>query len=217
MNLQLLYPVPISAVLRRIPDQELPLHPAEEVAVARAVPKRRREFSTGRACAKQALAELGIVIDSLPRLDEGPPAWPGGVVGAITHSNAWGAAVVARSIDALGVGIDIELAGRMSERAARYALSQTELDACARHPLGPAAAWILMFSAKESIYKCLYPTVRRFIGFMEAEITLHDDGTFEARLVDKLMAELPAKSRRFGRFQLLDDHVVTAFTMVGGE
>ena len=36
------------------------LFPAEEAAIARAVPKRRSEFATGRACARAALAKLGL-------------------------------------------------------------------------------------------------------------------------------------------------------------
>ncbi len=36
------------------------LFPEEEARLARAVPKRRREFTTARACAREALATLGV-------------------------------------------------------------------------------------------------------------------------------------------------------------
>ena len=214
MDLESLFPVAVAAVLRRVPDHELALHPLEAEAVARAVAKRRREFSAGRACAREALAALGVAVDAVPRRADGSPSWPPGVVGSVTHSRVWSAAVVTRSPPALGLGLDIELAGRMSERAARHALNERELALCARHPAGPAAARVLVFSAKESVYKCLHPTVRRFIGFSEAEIALGEDGTFEARLGDALEGELPARARRSGRFLTLDDHVVTGFSLL---
>jgi 4'-phosphopantetheinyl transferase EntD len=39
----------------------------------------------------------------------------------------------------------------------------------------------LFFSAKESLFKCVWPTVRRFIDFQEIEIRLHlADNTYTA-------------------------------------
>ncbi len=214
MDLALLFPVSVKVVLRRIPDEVLPLDPVEEIAVGRAVPKRRREFAAGRACAREALSAVGHPRVALPRLSNGCVAWPEGVVGAITHSREWTAAVVTRSNEALGVGIDLEKSGRMSRRAAGYALSPTELAACEHHPLSREVAWTAIFSAKESIYKCLYPLVRRYIGFHEAEITLGHEGSFTAALAADLEGSLPTGSRGVGRFLVMDDHVVTAFTLV---
>ena len=48
------------------------LFPEEEAYVARAVEKRRREFTTGRWCARAALQQLGIAPAPLLR-DEPPP------------------------------------------------------------------------------------------------------------------------------------------------
>ena len=54
------------------------LFPEEEAVVARAVGKRRREFSSGRACARAALARLGVPpAPLLPGL-RGAPRWPDG-------------------------------------------------------------------------------------------------------------------------------------------
>ena len=214
MELVELFPVSVRAVLRQIPDEELPLTPDEEVTVAHAVSKRRREFAAGRACAREALDALGFRPSSLPRRADGCPDWPAGVVGSITHSKVWAAAVVSECSEVLGLGLDLEQTGRLSRRVAEHALSPAELEAGEADPLGPAVAWVVVFSAKESIYKCLYPTVRRYIGFREAELRLQPDGTFTHCLADDLIAALPVGSRSVGRFRLFKDHVITSFTLL---
>src|SRR2546430_2701154 len=65
------------------PDIEL-LGP-ERAAVGTAVPKRQREFATGRACARQALAQLGLPPAPLERGPRGEPQWPARGGGSITH------------------------------------------------------------------------------------------------------------------------------------
>jgi len=212
-----LFPFPVGVAFGPIPGAEdfseeaTPLTAGELVAVARAVPKRKREFALGRSFAREALRALDCEPQELLRLDDGRPDWPSGIVGAITHSSQWAAAVVARNTYALGLGIDIEKVGRMSEGVARYALSESELRACESHEVGsPQTLWTLKFSAKESIYKCLYPIVLRFIGFQEAAITVNVEGDFMARLDEDLVATLPRGARLFGRYHLFDDHVVTA-------
>lgn len=216
VDLGVLFPVVVYSVLRRIPEGELDLTPSEEEAVRRAVPKRRREFAAGRTFARDALRSLGIPVSELPRLSDGRAAWPHGVVGAITHTSQWCAAAVTSTSKALGLGLDIEELGRMSSGAARQVLSERELDACERSELGREVAWTVRFSAKESIYKCLYPLVERYIGFREAEIDLGDErlsGGCSARLDEALANSLPASARFEGRYQVTQEHVVTSFTL----
>src|SRR5579859_8157571 len=82
------------------------LFPEENAIIARAVESRWREFVTGRACARMALARLGqapVPILSGPR---GAPQWPGDVVGSITHCPGYRAAAVARTRDIVSLGLD---------------------------------------------------------------------------------------------------------------
>lgn len=216
LDLGALFPIEVHSVLRRIPDKELELMPGEEAAVQRALPKRRREFAAGRAFARDALDALGIVVTDLPRRPDGRAAWPDGVVGTITHTSQWCAAVVSNQGETLGLGIDIEEIGRMSPGAARQVLSKGEIDSCERSELGREVAWTVRFSAKESIYKCLYPQVLRYIGFDEAEIELRNDGRWLARLEEALVASLPRSSHLYGRYQITPDHVITSCTLLCG-
>ena len=57
------------------------LFPEEEALIARAIPKRRREFEKGRECARAALARLGLLDVVLLAGSGREPLWPAEVVG----------------------------------------------------------------------------------------------------------------------------------------
>jgi 4'-phosphopantetheinyl transferase EntD len=161
------------------------LYPAEAAAVARAVPSRRREFSTARACARAGLTLLGLPPAAITRGDRGAPEWPPGVVGSITHCPGYRAAAVARAADAVALGIDAEpdsplpgdvlpLVSSAVERAGLADLAQTH----------PDVTWDrLLFSAKESVYKAWFPLQRTFLDFTAAEVRFDPAGRFWARLL----------------------------------
>jgi 4'-phosphopantetheinyl transferase EntD len=89
-----------------LPDVKL--FPEEETLIARAVGKRRREFTTARSCARSALAALGVAPMPILPGERGAPQWPPGFVGSITHCAGYRAAAVARSRDVLTIGVDAE-------------------------------------------------------------------------------------------------------------
>jgi 4'-phosphopantetheinyl transferase EntD len=162
------------------------LFPAEEALLARAVDARRREFATGRDCARRALAALGVDPAPILRGERGAPQWPPGIVGSITHCAGYRAAAVARASDVLTVGLDAEPAEVLPDGVLEYISRPAErarlrdLTAAA-----PGICWDrLLFCAKEATYKAWFPLARRWLGFQDADITLHPaDGTFEARLL----------------------------------
>jgi 4'-phosphopantetheinyl transferase EntD len=150
------------------------------------VDKRRREFTTARACARAGLARLGVPpMPILPGL-RGAPQWPPGIVGSLTHCDGYRASAVARAEDMLTLGLDAEPDGRLPDGvldAVAAADEQAAVDALAS--AAPVASWDrLLFSAKESVYKAWFPLTRRWLGFMEAAVTINPaDGTFAARLL----------------------------------
>ncbi|WP_326640401.1 4'-phosphopantetheinyl transferase superfamily protein [Streptosporangium sp. NBC_01755] len=156
------------------------LFPEEEAVIARAVDKRRREFTTARHCARQALARIGLPPTPILPGERGAPGWPGGVVGAITHCVGYRAAAVSR--DALTVGIDAEPHEPLPEGVLDAVSLDEERAAIAR--LDRGVHWDrLLFSAKESVYKAWFPLARRWLGFEEAHLVFDPSGTFTARLL----------------------------------
>ena len=130
--------------------------------------KRKAEHLAGRIAAAHALPDYTV-----PGIGpSGEPLWPEGVSGSITHSGAQAMAVVVRHQDAL-VGIDCEAI--LPDREARD-IQDGIVDAqeamCLTHSGYPfALALTLAFSAKESLFKALFPQVKVFMGFDCARVT----------------------------------------------
>ncbi|MEU8251676.1 4'-phosphopantetheinyl transferase superfamily protein [Nonomuraea sp. NPDC048916] len=162
------------------------LFPEEEALLTRAVDKRRREFTTVRACARIALGKLGLPpAPILPGL-RGAPIWPSGIVGSMTHCEGYRACAVARRSEVLALGIDAEPNSALPD-----GVLTTVSDAAERVWIAelaradPRVSWDrLLFSAKESVYKAWFPLTQRWLGFEDVTLTVQpDQRTFNARLL----------------------------------
>ncbi|MFH8799065.1 4'-phosphopantetheinyl transferase [Streptomyces sp. NPDC017936] len=168
-----------------------PLYPQEEALVARAVAKRRREFTLVRSCARRAMEKLGVPPQPVLPGERGAPQWPAGLTGSMTHCDGYGAAALVRADDLASVGIDAEPHAPLPDGV----LSAIALPAEAERLRALAADrpdvhWDrLLFSAKESVYKAWFPLTRKWLDFSEADITVDAGlaggtrGTFRARLL----------------------------------
>jgi 4'-phosphopantetheinyl transferase EntD len=141
--------------------REIELFPEEEAVVAKAVEKRRREFTTARM-------------------------WPPGALGSITHCEGYRAAAVARPSEIATLGIDAEPNARLPEGLLGDIARSEELLTLRRLELErPGVHWDrLLFSAKESVYKAWFPLAKSWLGFEDAVIDVDQSaGTFQARLL----------------------------------
>jgi enterobactin synthetase component D len=141
--------------------------------LARAVPKRRVEFIAGRLCAQRALQRAGYRGTAMIGIGEQrAPVWPPGFSGSIAHGGGRAWAVVAPQSNYRGLGIDLE---EIVDPAAARNLWTTVLGAqeseCARpSALSEEQFLSLVFSAKESLFKCLHPITLARFGFLDAEL-----------------------------------------------
>jgi 4'-phosphopantetheinyl transferase EntD len=198
------------------------LLPEEEPLVARAVSKRRAEFTTVRTCARIALGRLGLPPAPLLTGPKREPLWPAGVVGSITHCDGYRAVAVARADQLASIGIDAEphdplpagILDRVSLPAERVHL----------RALPPGVHWDrLLFSAKESVYKAWFPLARRWLGFEDAAVLFSPGpdparGTFTADLlVDDLpvVAGRPVRTLR-GQYAVTGGLLATTVTLPAG-
>jgi 4'-phosphopantetheinyl transferase EntD len=161
------------------------LFPEEEALISAAVEKRRREFATGRSCARRALAALGERPAPLLRGTRGAPQWPPGIVGSITHCAGYRGAAAARDRDALTIGLDAEPDQPLPDLVLDAVSLPGERALLRDLAAVPGASWDrLLFSAKESVYKAWFPLTGRWLGFHDARIDVNPaDGTFQARLL----------------------------------
>ena len=207
----------VAAVECRDDPAEATLFAAEEPAVARAVPRRRQEFTTVRHCARRAMAELGLPPAAIVPGARREPLWPAGVVGSMTHCTGYRAAAVARSGAVVSVGIDAEEHTELPDNVDRLVVRADEQDHLRELAAAyPSTYWgRVLFSAKESVYKTWFPLTGRWLGFDEARLRIDPDGgTFTA---DLLAGPLPADgvpvSRLTGRWLVTDRLILTAITL----
>lgn len=150
------------------------LHPDEAAYVARGVPQRQAEFSTGRHCARQALRALGIPAAPIPAGPLRGPIWPPGLTGSITHDAGLCAAVVAHLTNYRGLGIDLVDIARATPivESAREHLAAPGEESTNR---------VLRFGAKESVIKAVSAQMNRWLDFPEITIQI-GPSSFEASL-----------------------------------
>ncbi|HTQ04308.1 MAG TPA: 4'-phosphopantetheinyl transferase superfamily protein [Polyangiaceae bacterium] len=204
-----LFPPGVALAWERSDAPAAALFPEEEALVARAVPKRRLEFAQGRACARRLLAELGVPAAPLLSGEMREPLWPAGVVGSITHDRALCAVVAARADAFAGLGIDLEPDEPLEPGVAARIWSPEEAsDARLRAVVPFESAAKLVFSAKEAVYKCQFPTTHAYIGFGGVSVRL-GDGAFEATLTESV-GVLPRGHRFIGTWRRVAGEIATA-------
>lgn len=161
----------------------------EQELVAEAVNRRRANFADARWCAHQALRPLGADLAEQPigKGMRGMPLWPTGVVGSMTHTDRYRAAIVAPRSSARSIGIDAEPNDPLPEGVLESIATPSELkrvaDLQAKTPRGGIRWDRLLFCAKEATYKAWYPVTGRWLGFSDAEIILAEDGSFAVRIL----------------------------------
>ncbi len=187
------------------------LHPLEEQALGEAVsPKRRQDFILGRAAARRALEGVGFPVASpVLRGEHREPIWPVGVVGSISHSGGYGVSAVAWQQDIQALGLDIQQIEERytDELIARFA-DPAEFDWVRSDPALRTERAVKLFSAKESVFKALYPLGRVWFAFDVARMKPRGDELGFAAEV-----HLPSLSYRTIHLDVgvtvFDGHVVT--------
>jgi 4'-phosphopantetheinyl transferase EntD len=126
---------------------------------------RRREFATGRRCAREALRGLGLAAAPIGVGAHREPCWPAGVTGSISHASGLAGAMVALRSDYRSVGLDIERCGAVGAELVHLVLTPRERDWVG----GDTALATRVFSLKEAFYKMQFPLTGRFLDFTDVE------------------------------------------------
>jgi 4'-phosphopantetheinyl transferase EntD len=184
------------------------MRPLEGALVAHAVDSRRREFSAGRSCARLGLNSFGV--DEVVGIGPGgAPVWPAGFVGSITHTEGFCAAAVARRANWISIGIDAEIVDNVELALAPEILTRRELERLYKIPLFMRQEYLaLLFSAKESTYKCQYPIAFAWLGFQDIVISTANNEFWAEILVRE--RDLRGVQTARGRFRRLGNMIVTA-------
>lgn len=181
-----------------------------------AVTKRRADYLAGRYAANQLLHEGGCCNCTVEIGTDHAPIWPVGWLGSISHTEKWALAILAPFRFNFSLGVDIEtLRPGVMQAIATTFTTVSERDILAASSLPFETALLIAFSAKESLYKALYPWVLHVFGFKAAklcELSSHDNH-FTLELTRQLAPGLCAGNRVTGQYLLSEDGVTTIIIM----
>jgi 4'-phosphopantetheinyl transferase EntD len=163
------------------------LHPDETAYLTSLHPRCRGDSAAARVAAAALLEQAGVAGAPVLPGASGAPVWPAGFVGSLAHDGEVALAALARSVEVVAVGIDVEAAEPLAADMIDLVASRDERTRRSPHPLWFKA----LFCAKEAIYKA-HQTLQpeRFLEFSDVAVDLDagtgrvlpDGPTFEVRV-----------------------------------
>lgn len=140
----------------------LPHHPQ----LSDAGRKRKADHLAGRIAAFHALNRQAI-----PGIgSSGEPLWPAGVRGSLSHSGTQ-AVAICRDNGLVGIDCEAIIAENEAREIQDGVIDPAEAQVLADSGLPFALVFTLVFSAKESLFKALFPQVQAWMGFECARVT----------------------------------------------
>ncbi|WP_158075204.1 4'-phosphopantetheinyl transferase family protein [Salinivibrio kushneri] len=169
-------------------------------AIRRAVCKRQAEFLAGRYLAKKVQMSLGVIPIEIAIGDSRAPVWPSAWTGSISHNDSLAiCAMTPQSYEHEGVGIDIESVIDVEKATEMEGVVFTEKERGRLPSDARDISWLmtLLFSAKESIFKALYPQVQCYFDFLDVTFLRMDAQwlyfELNTRLADALVPGIQGK------------------------
>ncbi|AFJ46598.1 4'-phosphopantetheinyl transferase family protein [Shimwellia blattae] len=185
--------------------------------LARAVPKRLAEYLAGRYACQQILRHWGITADITSGSNR-EPLWPPAVAGSLSHSAERALALLIPARYGLSPGVDIEMADARTLLSIASAIAtpeeQAQFSTCG---LTDYHGLLLTFSAKESLFKALYPQVGRYFGCDAAALYALDmaQQQFVLQLRETLAPAAVRGTLYRGNFSLTNGGVMTSLFCAG--
>jgi enterobactin synthetase component D len=162
--------------------------------VHNAVKKRQAEYVAGRYLAKRCFLALGSTEADVGISQHRAPLWPKGMIGSISHSSNKAICVVKpRDLPEQGIGIDIEqcLTDSTATSIKNTIINEAEQALLTKHDVDFATGLTVIFSAKESLFKALFPQVRAYFDFLDAEVIAMERDKLTIMLKRTLTPTLP--------------------------
>lgn len=164
--------------------------------------------------ARHVLEKLGINQFTLLSGQDRSPVWPENLCGSLSHNKDSVLCAIHRRSDVFsGVGVDVETL-MSDDRAASLwpgIVGDEECQWLQGVDMPFCQALTLSFSAKESLFKAIYPSVQHYFDFLDAQITVLNQAqqVFELQLQTTLTPEFPTGRSFKGVYWMMADKVTT--------
>lgn len=193
------------------------LYAEEAHSLGNVAPKRLQDFTAGRLCARRVLAQLGHHQFALLIGDDRRPVWPQGIIGSITHTHNFCAAIATAESELIALGIDAECLNAVSQQVLPEIATEDEITWLSRFSESDRRHYAtLIFSAKEAFYKAQFQLTKSWMGFHDLVLcpasSRFDQGHFSLVIVNPPKG-LQTKSRISGHFSITREHLITAISL----
>lgn len=187
--------------------------------IKRSVVKRQAEYLASRYLVYRAAESQGIKPFELKSDPDRVPLWPAALQGSLSHCDGY-AVIALTSAKNLIPGVDIEryMADKLAHELQHQIMTPAESDLISQFPLPFSRLVTLIFSAKESLYKALFPTHRQFMDFHSAEVCQLDlnAGVLQLRLTQDTGPVLKQDQRFEVMFCLQPETILTLLAIRNG-
>ena len=194
------------------PDMFQRLGVACPATIRSSVVKRQASFLAGRALVAHAFDLAQLPPSDIPIGPNRAPIWPTGISGSISHTTKFCACLVSQNpMQFVGIDIETFLTAKnlpavmkrvITDHEKKWLATQDDeidLELCT-----------LIFSAKETIYKALFPIAQHFFGFDAAHISALPNGqTIQFHLTQHLHQSLPSGLTLTVHYKIVSNHVLT--------
>lgn len=132
--------------------------------------RRRSQFLAGRISASLALKRLKSASLDVGMDFDRSPVWPDGICGSISHTKDFAVcACTSRGAD-VSIGIDVEEYQDPSLLDTLVPLAVRPEEITVLSDQDPHVAGIIVFSAKEALYKAIYPLMGVYVDYLDVEL-----------------------------------------------
>lgn len=183
------------------------MHSFESERVKNFSESRRTQYMSSRFALKHLFQKYGFNLTTLYSDQDGVPLYPHPISACLSHTHKYSVAI-SSSLD-IYLGIDIEkiISSARIEVMRNKVLHEKDILLSDEQLL----EMTLIFSAKESLFKALFPTVRCFFGFEEASCLSIDYQHLTLELHSQKEQLVPFNRKYQLQWFLFDDHVITSF------
>lgn len=137
-----------------------------------AVKKRKAEYLAGRYLVRYMMRCAGVADSEIHSGKDREPCWPAGITGSISHNKDTAICAMNFGQPLIATGIDIEtiMTWQTASDLSGSVISETEVAYLSKLTASYPFLLTLAFSAKESLFKAIYPQIRKYVGFLDASI-----------------------------------------------
>lgn len=178
--------------------------------------KRQAEFVAGRYCAKQCLYSLDIRELEVLIGSKREPIWPLNLIGSITHTDDIAECIVSScpQINCIGIDTEILMDYGKAKKIQHFIINDSEHLLFRKNKLnGITFEYFLtsVFSAKEAIFKGIYPHIETYIDFLDIEVIEFTQKSMKFRFLRNFLAKNLTENIYNLTYTITSQHVNTLF------